>query len=65
MSNDEIVDEVRQAREQYVATHHDDIDEIYNDLKAKEQASGRNTVCFPPKHPTRNTVTHNEDVDAA
>ena len=37
MWNDEIVDEVRRVREQYVAEHHDDLDEIYRDLLTKEQ----------------------------
>ena len=52
MWKDEIVEEVRHARERYVAEHHDDIDEIYNDLKAKEQASGRTIISFSAKHST-------------
>jgi hypothetical protein len=65
MCNDEIVAEVRKAREEYVADHHGDIDEIYNDLKAKEQASERSVVCFPPKRPSQSIISHKEDVDTA
>jgi len=53
MWNDEIVDEVRHARERYVAEHHDDFNEIYHDLQAKEQASGRIVISLPPKLSTQ------------
>ena len=59
---DEIVAEVRRAREVYVATQNDDLQIIYHDLQAKEQASGRTVVSFPPKRPTRSTT---DNADAA
>ena len=65
MWNDEIVDEVRQVADQYAKEHHYDIDEIYHDLKAKEQASGRQLVCFPPKRPTPSVNTPDNKADAA
>ena len=64
MWNDEIVAEVRQAREKYVADHHGDIDEIYRDLKAKEQASERSVVCFPAKRPPQSAASRDDNADA-
>jgi len=64
MWEDEIVAEVHRAGEKYVAEHHGDIDEIYLDLKAKERASGRPVVSFPPKRPPKIRVD-DENVDAA
>jgi len=63
MWEDEIVAEVRQAGEKYAAEHHNDIDEIYRDIKAKERASGRPMVSFPPKRPQ--SASPGENVDAA
>jgi hypothetical protein len=38
---DEIVEEVRAAREAYAARFNYDLAEMYKDLKVKEQARGR------------------------
>jgi len=65
MLNDEIVEEVRKARDQYAKDHHYNIEEIYNDIRIRERASGRTLVSFPPKHPTRSEVSHNDQANAA
>jgi len=64
MWNDEIVAEVRRIREEYAAEHNNDIDEIYRDIKAKERASGRPVVSFPPKRPPKMRAD-DKNVDAA
>ncbi|MGA3077127.1 MAG: hypothetical protein ABSG56_26025 [Bryobacteraceae bacterium] len=47
-SKDEIVDEVRAAREAYAARFNYDLTEMFNDLKAKEQAPNRNIAALQP-----------------
>ena len=49
-SKDEIVDEVRAAREAYAARFNYDLAEMYKDLKAKEQAR-RNIAGLKPVEP--------------
>ncbi len=49
MRNDPIVAEVRKVREAHAAEHDYDLEAIYRDLKAKEQASGRQFVRYPPR----------------
>ena len=44
---DEIVEEVRAAREAYAARFSYDLAEMYKDLKAKEQAHSRNIAADP------------------
>ncbi len=51
MWKDEIVEEVRKAREEYAAKFNHDIDAIYKDIKRREAESGREFVSFPPKKP--------------
>jgi len=48
---DEIVEEVRAAREAYAARFHYDLAEMYKDLKAKEQAHCRNIATLQPVEP--------------
>ena len=48
---DEIVEEVRRAREGHAAKHGNDLRRIYEDLKAKQDASGRTVVSFQPEQP--------------
>ena len=50
-SKDEIVDEVRAAREAYAARFNYDLAEMYKDLKAKEQAHSRNIAGLEPVEP--------------
>ena len=50
-SKDEIVDEVRAAREAYAARFNYDLAEMYKDLKAKEQARSRNIATLEPAEP--------------
>jgi hypothetical protein len=49
MHRDEIVEEVRRIREEYVARLDYDFDKIFKDLKEGEQRSGHTIVSPPPK----------------
>ncbi len=49
---DSVVKEVREIREAYAKRFGYDLDAMHRDLKAKEQASGRKIVSFPPRRPT-------------
>jgi hypothetical protein len=53
---DEIVDEVRAAREAYAARFNYDLAEMYKDLKAKERAGGRNIAALQPVEPQPETA---------
>jgi hypothetical protein len=48
---DSVVKEVREIREAYARRFGYDLDAMHRDLKAKERASGRKVVCFPPRRP--------------
>jgi hypothetical protein len=48
---DEIVDEVRAARDAYSARFNYDLKEICKDLKAKEQANGARLSSLEPARP--------------
>jgi dolichol-phosphate mannosyltransferase len=48
---DSVVEEVRQIRDAYARQFGYDLKAIHRDLKAKEQASGRQVVSFPPRRP--------------
>ena len=48
---DSVVQEVREIREAYAKRFGYDLEAIHRDLKAKEQASGRQVVSFPPRRP--------------
>jgi hypothetical protein len=49
MINDPVVAEVRRIREAHAAQFQYDLDAIFRDIKAKEQASGKTYVQFPPR----------------
>jgi len=51
MWKDEIVEETRREREAYAAKFDYNLEAIYNDLRAKEQAGGRKVISLPPKQP--------------
>jgi hypothetical protein len=53
---DEIVDEVRAAREAYAARFNYDLAEIYKDLKAKEQAHCHRIAALEPVVPHPGTT---------
>jgi len=53
---DEIVEEVRAAREAYAARFNYDLAEMYKDLKAKEKAHSRNIAVLQPVEPQPNTA---------
>ena len=48
---DEIVDEVRKAREDYARQFDFDLDAICRDLRQKQQAGARRVVSLPPRRP--------------
>jgi hypothetical protein len=49
MWKDEIVEEVRKARHTHAAALGFDLRRIYEDLKHREQLSGRHIVTLPPR----------------
>ena len=51
MWKDPIVEEVRRIRDAYAAQFDYDLEAIYEDLKAKEQADSRTYVSFASKPP--------------
>ena len=55
-TNDPIVAEVRAARDKHAAQFGYDLKEIFRDIKAKQQASGRKFVRYPPR-PAAATTT--------
>jgi hypothetical protein len=53
---DEIVEEVRTAREAYARRFNFDLDAIFEDLKQRQASSGRKVVSFPPRKPVENEL---------
>jgi hypothetical protein len=51
MWNDEIVEEVRKARDEYAAQFDYDLGAIFKDIKREEEKSHRELVSLPPKKP--------------
>ena len=49
MLQDPIVEEVRRHRDEYAKQFNYDLQAIYQDLKQKQEKSGRKIVSFPPK----------------
>ncbi len=47
---DEIIAEVRKIREEYVAEHNYNLDEIFSDLKGKEASSNKQLIDLRRKH---------------
>lgn len=56
MFKDPIVEEVRAARQKHAARFNYDLRKIAEDLREKEQQSGRNVVSFPPKPAKKKAV---------
>ena len=56
---DEIVEEVRAAREAYAARFNYNLADMYKDLKAKEQAACRNIATLQPLEPQPDTPAAN------
>jgi hypothetical protein len=60
MGKDSVVEQVREARQEYAKRFDYDVDRIYRDLKKQETKSGRNAISLPPKRaksPTRKGKT--------
>ena len=51
MWNDEIVEKVRQVRDEYAAQFNYDLEAIFKDIKQQEEKSDREVVSRPPKKP--------------
>ena len=51
MSDDPIVAEVRQARDEYARRFNYDLAAICEDLQQRQSQSGRKLVSFPPRRP--------------
>lgn len=51
MWNDEIVEEVRNVRNEYAAQFKYDLEAIFRDLKQQEEKSDREIITRPPKKP--------------
>ena len=51
MWNDEIVEETRQARDQYAAKFNYDLEAIYRDLKKQEEQNPEKIISLPSKPP--------------
>jgi hypothetical protein len=49
MWKDEIVEEVREARRAHAAAHGHELRRIFEDLKRKQDASGRSVVTLQPR----------------
>jgi hypothetical protein len=56
MFKDPIVEEVRAARQKHAARFNYDLRKIAEDLRLKEQQSGRKIISFPPKPATKKAV---------
>lgn len=51
MWNDELVEEIRKARDEHAAKFNYDLAAIYQDLKEQQQQDGREVVRLTPKQP--------------
>jgi hypothetical protein len=51
MWNDEIVEEVRKVRREHAAAHGHDLRRIFQDLKKKQDESGRDVVTLDSDQP--------------
>lgn len=48
---DPIIDELRAVREEHAARFNYDVEEIFRDIQAQQEASGREYVRLPPRRP--------------
>jgi hypothetical protein len=55
-TNDPLVLETRAARDKHAARFDYDLDRIFADIKARQTASGRTYVTFPPRRAGRATT---------
>ena len=46
---DAVIDELRALREEHAARHGYDIKSIFREIRAREEASGREYVRYPPR----------------
>ncbi len=52
-TNDPIVAEVRAARDKHAAQFGYNVQEIFKNIQARQQTSGRKYVCFPARPATK------------
>lgn len=51
MWNDEIVEEVRNVRDEYAAQFNYDLEAIFKDIKQQEDKTDREVISLPPRKP--------------
>lgn len=51
MLEDPILKEIRRIRQEHSTRFDHDLDRIYQDLKRRQEESGRRYVCYPPRRP--------------
>ena len=61
MIRDPIVEEVRQAREDYFKRFNYDLNSLFDDLQRRQRESGRKTVSLPPKRRPTASKTSGDD----
>ena len=57
MWEDPIVEETRKLRDAYAAQFGYDLEALFRDLKAREEASGREVISLSPRKPEQTTPT--------
>ncbi|MEW4570594.1 hypothetical protein AB1L88_22250 [Tautonia sp. JC769] len=63
MRTDDVVNEVRRARDTYARQFQYDLDAIHRDLKRQEREGGRKVVSLPPRRPRPMTQALGADRD--
>lgn len=60
---DAVIDELRAVREEHAARHGYDIKSIFREIRAREEASGREYVRYPPRRIDAAPAGRKEDSD--
>lgn len=60
---DAVIDELRAVREEHAARHGYDIKSIFGEIRAREEASGREYVRHPPRRTDAGPTERTEDPD--
>ena len=58
---DAVIDELRAVREEHAARHGYDIKSIFREIRAREEASGREYVRYPPRRTDAGPTGRTED----
>ena len=60
---DAVIDELRALREEHAARHGYDIKSIFREIRAREEASGREYVRYPPRRTDAGPTERTHDAD--